>query len=256
MRKSHRHILVWEDSRDLQQAMTTLFESVHGYVVHLVTSRRDALGVSGRKAIDAAVVDLSYGAEVSARLDLIRTWRQRGDNFPIFATSANDYPGLIVEVLEAGGDEFLRKPFFLSELVARIGHRVQRISDNPSAGPRVEGFILPRATFNFAGARIQPDLRITFPCGHVALLIPKQMGILYYFSQHAGTLAVRSKLIETVWGADANANSRSIDQYIYMLRKLYKEVGIDLSDFVTPVQRIGWRIAPAAANSTQLGIAL
>lgn len=256
MRTSRRHILVWEDSRELEESMTRLLEKMHGYVVHCVRSRRDALGVSGRTAIDAAVVDLSYGAEVSARLGLIRTWRERGDQFPIFATAANGYPDLGIEVLEAGGDEFLRKPFFVRELVARIERRVRRSGKPASVGARVEGFSLPRTTFDFAGARIYPDLRIEFPGAEAAMLISKQVGILYYFSQRCGTLAVRTELIEAVWGADANPNSKSVDQYIYRLRKLYRDAGIELNAFVTPIQRIGWRIAPAATQPTNLKIAL
>ncbi len=249
MRKSRRHILLVEENRDIHLAFTALFAAVHDYSVHAVTSIKEALGLTGRQDVDAAVVDLAYGAEISARLKMIRTWRERGDGFPVITTSANDYDGLSVEALAAGADDFLRKPFHFAELAARIDRQIRRGPDSAARQPKLDGFKLPLAVFTFAGALIHPDLRITFPDGRAEQLTPKQVGILHEFARHSGTVAFRNELIHTLWGADANTNSKSLDQYVYLLRKMFRESGIDLSDYITPALRVGWRITVNAARA-------
>ena len=247
MRKSRRHILLVEDNRDVHQAFSALFAEVHDCSVHTVSRVRDALGLTGRRNVDAAVVDLAYGAETSARLNLIRKWRERGESFPVIATSANDYEGLSVEALEAGADDFIRKPFHFRELAARIGRQLRRGPAPSSREPKLNGFKLPHAAFTFAGALVHPDLRITLPDGRAEQLTPKQVGILHEFARHSGGVVVRNALVHAIWGADANTNSKSLDQYVYLLRKMFRESGVDLSDFITPAARVGWHVE---ANAT------
>ena len=63
------------------------------------------------------------------------------------------------------------------------------------------------------------------------------------YSRHAGTLLLKENLIHAVWGADANTNSTSVHQYLHVLRKLYRDNGIDLSAVVSAESKVGWRIA-------------
>ncbi len=245
MRKSRRHLLLLEDSRDIHLAFAAFF-TTREFSVHVVTSTNEALGLTGRQSVDAAVVDLAYGAEISSRLQMIHAWREHGAGFPVIATSASDYEGLSIEALSAGADDFVRKPFHFDELAARIERQMKRSPDFSSRQPKLDGFQLPNAAFNFAGALIHPDLRITLPDGRAEQLTPKLVGILYEFVRHRGGLVYRNELIHALWGADANTNCKSLDQYVYLLRKMFRESGVDLADYVTPAQRIGWRIVDSA----------
>lgn len=248
MRKSRRHILLVEENRDIHLAFTALFTAAHDYSVHVVASIKEALGLTGRQNVDAAVVDLAYGAEISARLKMIQTWRERGDGFSVITTSASDYDGLSIEALSAGADDFIRKPFHFAELAARIERQMKRSPDFSARQPKLDGFSLPSAAFTFAGALIHPDLRITLPDGRAEQLTPKHVGILYEFARHSGGLVSRNELIHALWGADANTNSKSLDQYVYLLRKMFRASGVDFSDYVTPAQRVGWRITASASR--------
>lgn len=237
-----------EDSRDIHLAFAAFFTRALDFSVHVVASAKQALGLTGRQSVDAAVVDLSYGAEISARLKMIHTWRERGDGFPVITTSASDYEGLSIEALSAGADDFVRKPFHFGELAARIERQMRRSPDFSARQPKLDGFQLPNAAFVFAGALIHPDLRITLPDGRAEQLTPKQAGILHEFARHSGGLVYRNELIHALWGADANPNCKSLDQYVYLLRRMFRASGVDLSDYVTPAQRIGWRIAESAVR--------
>ena len=252
MRPSRRHILLLEDNRDVQFAFAALFERVYGYVLHAVVNVKEASGLAGRRNVDVAVVDLAYGKEISARLNMIRGWRSRTEGFPVIAISAHDYEGLSIEAFSAGADDYVRKPFRFAEMVARIERQLARGPNQSSRLPKIDGMRLPPAAFEFAGAMIHPDLRVTFPDGSAAQLSAKQVGILQEFARHCGTLVLRNDLIHAVWGADANTNSKSLDQYLYILRRLFRAAHIDLSKHVAPVLRVGWRISARAGAAAPL----
>lgn len=255
MPKSRRHILLVEEHCDIRTAFVALFECVYGYALHVATGARDALGITGRQDVDVAVVDLAHGEELNARLAMIRAWRRDGFGFPVIVTSPQDYDDLIVETFEAGGDDFLRKPYLFSELRARIQRHLTRHLHSPAKITRIDGVVLPEESFVFAGATITPDMRIMFPDGSVSRLGAKHVGILREFSVHAGSLLLKEKLIHAVWGADANTNSTSVHQYLHMLRKLYREGSVNLNAFVAPESKVGWRIAKNISQHSSTAIA-
>jgi DNA-binding response OmpR family regulator len=246
---SRRHILLIEEHPDVRDAFTALFESLYDYALHVATNTRDAHGFTSRRSVDLAVVDLTLTRETRPRLDLIRTWRRDGFAFPVITTSALDYDGLSIEAFEAGADDFLRKPYLFAEMRARIQRQLARRLHATPGVSRVDGVNLPEQPFTFAGATISPDMTITFPNGAVSRLSAKQLGILREFNLNAGELLLKDKLLYVVWGADANVNSASVHQYVHVLRKLYRDAGIDLNAFVTPESKAGWRISRAAISA-------
>ena len=252
MSKSRRHILLLDDNRDVQLAFVALFERIYGYALHPVSSIKEAGGLLGRQHADVAVVDLAYGPELSARLNMIRGWRIHGEGFPVISTSAHDYEGLSIEAFTAGADDYVRKPFRFAEMVARIERQLSRTRNESLRLPKLDGMRLPPAAFEIAGAVVHPDLRATFPDGTAVQLSAKQVGILQEFARHAGSLVLRNDLIHAVWGADANTNSKSLDQYLYVLRRLFRAADIDLSQHVTPVLRVGWRVSAEAIATMPL----
>lgn len=104
--------------------------------------------------------------------------------------------------------------------------------------------------FDFGGATIHPDLRISFG-PFIRRIGAKHLGILREFASRPGQLVLKEELIRAVWGADANTNSGSVNQYLHVLRKLYREAGVEFSDFVKPESKAGWRVC---ADATQAGV--
>ena len=245
MRQSRRHILLLEDHRDLRAAFVVLFEKLYDHALHLCSNPSEALGLTARQNVDLALVDLASGSEVRTRLEMIRSWRLDRQAFPVIAMSAYDYEGLAVEALQAGADDFMRKPFVFSELNARVQRLISRRGSHAPSTPRIDGIALPTEPFTFAQATVYPDMRLVFSNGSSVKLSAKHLGMLREFAAHAGKLVLREELTHKVWGADANTNSTSVHQYLYLLRKLYLSGGIDLNAFITP-QKAGWRIASEA----------
>jgi len=244
MPTSRRHILLLEDSKDVRSAFIALFEQ--SYEVHVVASTDQASGLVTRRAVDCAVIDVAQGAEARARLKMITDWRAAGIDVPVVMTSAVD--GLTVEALAMGADDFLRKPFVFAELDARVQKQLARGLSERNVSHRVDGVSLPQRPFDFGGATIHPDLRISF--GKLTRRIgAKHVGILREFAAHAGQLVLKEQLVRAVWGADANTNSGSVHQYLHLLRKLYREGGIEFSEFVKPESKAGWRIDLGVTSS-------
>lgn len=243
---SRRHILILDEQRDIAKAFVSLFEAMEGFAVHTSETARQARGLVGRHSIDLAIVDLTDFRDADARIQAIRAWRAEGYAFPLLATSARDYLGFSTEVLDAGADDFLRKPYLFSEMRARIRRQLERRPTSPHQPSCTAGVRLPQDEFTFAGARITPDLIVRFPNGHTATLTPKLAGMLHELHQHTGTLLLKSHLVHAVWGADANVNSASVNQYLHLLRKLFCAGGIDLRDHITPELKLGWRIGATA----------
>jgi len=239
-----------EEHRDIRGAFVALFESIYGFSLHVASDSREAIGITNRQRVDVAVVDLASGTEMSARFEMIRAWRRDGLQLPVIVTSEHHHDALVVETFESGGDDFVRKPYLFSELRARIHRQLAKHLNPFPRVAKVDGVALPTEPFVFAGAAITPDMNITFPNGNVSRLGVKHVGILREFSRNTGSLLLKEKLVHAVWGPDANTNSTSVNQYLHVLRKLFRDGSVDLNAFVTPASKAGWRIANCCTTAS------
>jgi two-component system OmpR family response regulator len=199
-----------------------------------------------RQSFELAIVDLSLGGR-PAGLNLIRDWRASGAGFPIIAISDIPQPSLAVEALDAGADDYLRKPFHHEELLVRI-RKLLRRGENESAMRKAGGVVLGHEAFVFGGATVLPSLLVRFPLGEEERIRPKQHGILKYFTERAGGLVLKEELVKAVWGSDANDAGHSVNEYVSMLRRLFIKHRIDFNRLVVSEPKAGWRIHAEAAQ--------
>jgi DNA-binding response OmpR family regulator len=200
-----------------------------------------------RRSFDLAIVDLSFAGR-PAGLESIRDWRSAGASFPIIAISDIPQPSLAVESLNAGADDFLRKPFHHEELLMRMGKLLARGKTDTSVR-KAGGVILGRSAFTFGKAKVTPDLMIQFPKGAKEKIRPKELGILRVFAEHAGGLVLKDELMKSVWGSDANNAGHSVNEYVSRLRRLFIRRGIDFNKLVVSEPKAGWRIDAKAVDS-------
>jgi DNA-binding response OmpR family regulator len=199
-----------------------------------------------RRSYDLAVVDLAFGGR-PAGLDAIRDWRAGGAAFPIIAISDLPQAALAVAALNAGADDFLRKPFHHDELLARIGKLLGR-RDGGAPVRKAGGVLLGRSDFKFGRATVTPDLMVRFPDGAEERIRPKQHGILKVFAERAGTLVMKDELVRLVWGSDVNGAGHSVNEYVSMLRRLFLRHRLNFNLLVASEPKAGWRIHPDAAG--------
>lgn len=202
-----------------------------------------------RRVFDLALVDLGFDGRPDG-LDSIRAWRAAGAEFPIVAMSDLPRPSLPVESLDAGADDYLRKPFHHEELVLRIRKLLERRRPAFPELRRAGGVLLGRESFDFGPVLVTPSLTIQFPDGSEERIRPKQHGMLKVFRERAGSLVLKEELVRTVWGSDCNEDGHSVNEYLSTLRALFKRHGIDFGALVTNEPKAGWRAAASCAGSS------
>jgi len=238
-----RKILLLEPDKALREILSL---SLDAYDVHPVRTIAEADGAMRDACYDLAIVDVANRQHSLEGINLILSWRKAGERCPIIALSGATDAKLAVKVLEAGADDFMRKPFRGAELLARIECRLKHGSE-VVASPKAAGIYMEAGPFTFGQATIHPDLTICFGPKRTRLL-PKQFGILRCFHRNTGKLILKQALLREVWGPGVATGSTSVDQYISRLRKLYAAHGEDMDLLVSQEKKVGWRVAAAPSK--------
>lgn len=140
-------------------------------------------------------------------LSLIEELRSRGDDTPVLILSALGQVDDRVEGLRAGGDDYLAKPYAISELLARIEvlARRRRAGEGETAY-RVGDLVLDRLG------------HVVTRAGRPVPLQPREFRLLEYLMRHAGRVVTRTMLLESVWDYHFDPQTNVIDVHISRLR--------------------------------------
>jgi len=196
-------VLLVEDDRELADYVRRALEEEH----YSVTMCFD--GSSGLKAIQTATFDLLVLDVMLPTLDgfqLTRRARLEGVQAPILFLTGRDAPEDIVRGLDAGGDDYVTKPFSLAVLLARVRARM-RTADSSRSGH----FRFGDLTIDFASrsvARAGRELRLT----------RTEFSILECLAKSAGRVVTRDRLLDAVWG-DREVGSNNLEVFINFLRR-------------------------------------
>ena len=208
------HILVIEDEPDLRAGLQHNLE-LEGYKVETAADGREGL----RKAREgkAALILLDLMLPGMSGLEVLRHLRETGRETPIIIVSAKGQDRDKVAGLELGADDYLTKPFGLSELTARIRAVLRRTQAGAKAGAGDR----PPA----AGVMRFPDLvvdwrRFTIVRDGVETQLSRyEAEILRMLIEHRGEVVSRQDLLRKVWGYVHLPTTRTVDNHIARLRK-------------------------------------
>ena len=199
-----RHILLVED--DLEMASEVLGElTEQGYEVH-----HAATGPEGARLALEGVFDLLIVDRMLPELDglvIIEQLRAADRQTPVLVLSALGDVTERVRGLKAGGDDYLTKPFALTELVARVEALLRRPNDS-------------RMTVLHGGS-LTLDLieRSAMRNGRPIELLGKEFKLLEYFMRRPGQLVTRTMLLEHIWRCHFLPQSNPIDVHVGKLRR-------------------------------------
>ncbi len=142
--------------------------------------------------------------------------RQHYPDLPIIFLTAKTQTADIVKGFASGGTDYLKKPFSMEELMARIDNQLRiKGAVHNNAEPADEAITLGHATFHPSHYELHID-------GKVIKLSNRESQVLSQLCQHRNQPVERKHLLNAIWGDDSFFNSRNLDVYIRKLREHFK----------------------------------
>jgi two-component system response regulator PhoP len=197
-------ILVIEDEKNLREQLVTRLQQ-QGYAVDPASDGEDGLFMATEYPFDAAVIDL--GLPKLSGIEVIKQLRANGYELPILILTARSRWQEMVEGLEAGGDDYLAKPFHFEELLARLRALVRR-----AAGSGGSEIICGPVTLDTSKQVVVAD-------GKELELTAYEYKVLEYMMLHAGEVISKTVLTEHIYDQDFDLDSNVIEVFIGRLRK-------------------------------------
>ena len=226
-------VLVVEDDPHLAAGVVENLRA-EGYEVAAATDGSAALEWLRRESCALIVLDVMLpGIDGFA---VCRTLRDAGDNTPVLFLTARGDPADRVRGLEAGGDDYLAKPFHLKEFLLRVRAILKRWDWYRSASASAATAVLA-----FGGNEVDfRAFRARSWNGEAQELTEKEAMILKVLAEHAGDIVSREDLLERVWGYDVFPSTRTVDNFILRLRKRFERDPAAPRHFLT-VWGVGYR---------------
>lgn len=175
------------------------------YAVDLVTDGEMALYEAAVNEYDAIVLDVAMPRRDG--LDVCRALRQRGSRVPILMLTARDAVSDRIAGLDAGGDDYLTKPFDFGELLARLRALMRR------------GHVVLPDTIVVGDLRIDTAGQRVTRAGRAVPLTAKEYALLEFLARHAGAVVSRADMCAHVWDDNHDPLSNAIEVYINRLRR-------------------------------------
>jgi two-component system OmpR family response regulator len=196
-------LLIEDDAETMEYVANGLSE--YGHVVDRATNGRDGLFLAAGEPYDLTIVDRML-PELDG-LAVVKTLRGAGVRTPILFLTTMGGVYDRVEGLDAGGDDYLVKPFAFAELMARVNALVRR----PPLSP-VE------AVLKVADLELDPARRTVTRGGRAVELQPREFMLLAYLMRHAGRVVTRTMLLEHVWEFHFEPKTSIVETHISRLR--------------------------------------
>ncbi|MGJ8587423.1 MAG: response regulator transcription factor [Yoonia sp.] len=217
-------ILLIEDDTVLGEAVRDQI-AADGHSVDWVTRLDEAGDAMAVAAYDLILLDLMLPDGLGVAF--LKTLRQRGDVTPVIILTALDQISDRINGLNAGADDYLVKPFDLSELSARIGSVARRYSGNPNP-------IITHGTLD-----IDLASRSIHQSGKPIQLTSREWALFDAFLARPGQLLSKTQLEDKLYAHGAEIESNTIEVHVSRLRK---KLGADV---IQTERGMGYRLGPA-----------
>lgn len=216
-------ILIVEDDDELRSVVGSGLRE-EGFRVDAVSNGADALERVDKAPPDMLVIDI--GLPDTDGRDLCKALRARGIQTPVLFLTAKDALVDRIAGFDAGGDDYLTKPFAFVELVARV-QAVLRRSGGDGA-------------LEAAGLRLDPLAHAVSDGTREVQLTPTEFRLLAGLLARTGEAVRRRDLVRAGWPHGAFVRENTLDAYVARLRRKLKE--FDEAPEITTVHGVGYRV--------------
>jgi DNA-binding response OmpR family regulator len=211
-------VLLVEDDDAIAAGLARVLDG-QGHPVQRLATGREAVAAAGT---DVGLVILDLGLPDIDGLEVCRRLRAARPELAILILTARDQELDVVAGLDAGADDYLVKPFRLSELLARVRAHLRRAADEPS--PVAAGEV-----------RVDPASRRAWRGDEELSLRPKEFDLLVLLVASAGRVVTRERIMSEVWDTAWMGSTKTLDTHVATLRQ---QVG---PDAITTLRGVGYR---------------
>ncbi|WP_413174520.1 response regulator transcription factor [Anabaena azotica] len=217
------HILYIEDEARIANFVCAGLKE-QGFVVDYIDNGDEGYYRAMENEYDVIVLDIMLPGKDG--LAILKSLRRAGRNFPVILLTARNELDDRLEGLNLGADDYLSKPFFVEELIARIHAVIRRISGERQNILRVGSLTLDRITREVT-------------CNHQLVeLTTREFNLLEYLMRSPGRVFTRTQILEHVWGYDFNPNTNLVDVCVQRLRKKIEKIAGD--SWIDSVRGVGY----------------
>ena len=200
-------VVLIEDEREIRRFLRASLLS-HGFRLVEATTGREGLQAAETRQPDLVILDLGLpdmdGIEVIRQ---VRSW----SSVPLVVLSARGQETAKVAALDAGADDYVSKPFGVSELLARIRATLRR-AERPEGAQNIPTFETGELEIHFTQRRVLVK-------GKEVHLTPIEYRLLTTLARHAGRLLTRTQLLTEVWGRAYAGETHYLHVHMAQLRR-------------------------------------
>jgi two-component system OmpR family response regulator len=218
------HVLFVEDEARIANFVRAGLKE-QGFVVDHCDNGDEGYTRAMDNEYDAIVLDIMVPGKDG--LAILKSLRRKGQNVPVILLTARNELDDRLEGLNLGADDYLAKPFFVEELVARLHAVVRRSAGERqnlvSVGPIKLDRITREATCNQQGIE----------------LTTREFNLLEYLMRSPGRVFTRTQILEHIWGYDFNPNTNVVDVCVQRIRKKIDSIGG--AGWIESIRGVGYR---------------
>lgn len=201
-------LLIVDDEPTILETIETKFRK-EGFSTFVADSAEEGMRLFRRVKPDLVILDIMLPQR--SGYDFCRAIR-RDSQTPILFLSAKADEADRIKGLEIGADDYVTKPFNLSELAARVKAILRRATGEPV-----------KEVIERGNLRIDPRSHEAWLNDKPLNLSPKEFALIYFLCRNAGQVFSREALLDRVWGRDAFVSARTVDVHIRWLRTRIEE---------------------------------
>lgn len=225
--EKRKHILLVEDDESILFGLQDILEG-EGYQISTASNGIDGLKLATEKPIDLLVLDIMLPGMNG--LEICKKIKEEKLSLPIIMLTAKSSEIDKISGLDYGADDYITKPFSLSELLARIRAILRR------AYPKKN--ILKQ--YSFGNVKLDFIKMEAFVNDREIRFTKKEFAILEYFINRAGEVVHRHELLNNIWGYDKTPSTRTVDTFILEIRKKIEETPSNPKHIVS-ISGVGYR---------------
>jgi len=219
-------ILLAEDEPSLGQIIKESLET-RNFIVHLTKDGEEAYQVYKKENIELLVLDIMMPKKDG--FTLAKEIRLENENIPIIFLTSKSQAKDVVEGFTIGGNDYLKKPFSMEELIVRINNLLNRIQTKQAN----DVLTLGQYTFNF------PKQSLVYLQEAPVLLTHRESQLLFHLIKNKNQVLDRSLILKKLWDNDDFFSARSMDVFITKLRK---KLSKDPSIKIVNARGVGYKL--------------